>query len=46
VVLIGRNGIAGAGQATCASFLVQLLTTAWLLRRALHHRAAVPGATP
>lgn len=40
-VLVSRNGILGAAQATCASFAVQSLSTALILHLALRHRKAI-----
>jgi O-antigen/teichoic acid export membrane protein len=38
ILLIGRNGIVGAAQATCASFILQNLATAGILIHALRQR--------
>lgn len=40
-VLVSWNGILGAAQATFASFAVQSVSTAIILRLALHHRKAI-----
>lgn len=40
IVLISMNGVVGAAQATCASFAIQGIATAFILRARLRHKPA------
>jgi len=41
---VSWNGVVGAAQASCASFVVQLLATALILYRALASRSVQPAS--